>query len=653
MSTRLAQIQDLIDRADHAYYTGGTGTLMEDAVYDGLKDELKVLAPDDVRLKRVGAPVPEAGMLAKRTHTIPMGSQQKAMNREEFMAWVEGLPDGRSTLLMADLKADGGSVSFEFVEGALYRAITRGDGFVGEDITANARKFKGVPASVMSPQGQPFSGTIRAEVVLTVTDWKVADPELTSNPRNMATGIARRKDGTQAELLSVVAFRGYGVGGAELAATESQMKAIIGTMGFSTPLSVHGGCEDVWAFVNKVSGERGVLPYWIDGVVAKIEDLDEQREQGETDNRPKGQVAIKFEAQGGATTLRSVELTVGHTGAIIPTAKFDALAIGGTKVSSALLCNWDEIRALDVAVGDEVFVTKQGEIIPKIVRVVARPSCRVVIEEPTACPVCAGPIGRKTNVDGEATAMIFCLNDECDAKVTGKIKRWLTSLNILGIGDEVLEALCTQLGVTDAADLYTLRQRESDLAAVTTGSVRLGEKRAAKIIEQIESTREISIEQFIGSLGVDGLGKRRVELIRQAVPGVMDTLEAWTSDTLVKHAEAAGVPKVAGKIAADLQRKRLLIEKLLANGVIVKASAVEAAPSDTAHSFCITGALSQPRGHYEQLIKAKGFAWKSDVSKGLTYLVMADPTSSSSKAEKARKLGTKTIGEDELNRLLS
>ncbi len=648
---RLSEIRALIDRADHAYYGGGQA-IMDDAVYDALEVELRTLCPTDERLTRVGAAVFAASILAKREHIIPMGSQNKATNREEFSAWLKSIGASDGTVLHVNLKADGGSVSLEYVSGHLFRAVTRGDGVIGEDITANVTKFRGLPKRVML-DGVPFTGHVRAEIILTTEAWRKLDPELSTNPRNLGNGMSRRKDGAEVEFLQLVAFRAYNEEGREIGNTEFEMDLAIRGMGFDVSRAAVGGADLVWAFYDEIKTQRNALPFWIDGLVVKLNDISAQRDLGIASNCPRGQVALKFPAEGKETTLRSVELSVGHTGAVIPTAKFDPVIIGGTTVSSALLCNWDEIRALNVAIGDNVLVVKRGDIIPKIEAVVSRPVQRVEIGEPTVCPVCGSKLERKVTLEGEESANLYCVNEDCKAKAIGKVSRWLTSLNILGIGDEVLNALHLQLGVEDAADLYTLKDRAVALADLTVSDVGFGQKRAKKIIEAIEAARSLTIEEFIGSLGIDALGKRRVELIRQAVPGVMDKLSSWMDGSLTSVADKAGVPNVATRIVADLDRKRPLIEKLLKNGVTVKEVEAATVPTSDAPSVCITGSLSQPRSHYEALVKAKGWAWKADVSKGLTYLVIADPDSSSSKAVKARKLGTKCIGEAELLSLLS
>ncbi len=646
--SRLAIVRDLVDRASWAYYNTGS-SIIEDSVFDALMVELRALDPTDARLTRVGAPADDVSALAKRNHAIPMGSQNKCVSREEFLKWTASLPV--DALFHASYKMDGGSVSFEYTNGVLYRAVTRGDGLVGEDITVNARKFKGLPSTV-SLDGKPFTGFVRGEVVMLIDDWKAADPGMSKNPRNLGNGISRRKDASQSELLTVFAFRAHVAGGREIAETEVQMAEALRSMGFTTAHWVAARPAGVWQFFEETQDRRDTLPFWIDGVVVKMDSLRDQVEVGESGGCPRGQIAMKFPAQGKTTVLREVLLSVGHTGAIIPTAKFDTVQIGGSAICSASLANFEQITALDVAVGDTVLITKQGDIIPHVAQVVCRGASRVPIPEPSACPACGGPVLRKTNVSGDESAMLFCASDDCTSRVVGKLNRWLVSLNILGVGDEILNALLTQMGVRDAADLYTLHARETELGNLDVGNGRFGEKRARKLLEEIEAKRALSVDELVGSLGVDGLGKRRVALIISAVPGEMDSIDAWTSGKLIGLADRAGVPNLASKITRDLERKKPLIERLIAAGVTIRISEPKPQVSPTAVSFCMTGALSRPKSYFAELMARKGFAVKDSVSAGLTYLVIADPNSTSSKAQKARALGIKTIGEQELLTML-
>jgi len=650
MSTRLSELRSMIDQADDAYYTRGS-TAVEDALYDSWKDELTRLNPSDPRLKRVGARIQET-LLQKREHTIPMGSLSKATNLGEFQKWVKGI-GAVNKPLHASFKMDGGSFSFAFQNGRLAAAISRGDGLAGEDITANALKFRGLPARCRIGD-KPFSGYMRGEVILTTEDWsEQVDPDALSNPRNCCVGIARRKNGRQCELLQVFAFRVFDSDGHPLGATETEQTQLMREMGFDCAPTFTGTAEEVWQWYLKIQAERSTLPYWIDGIVVKLDNISEQLSLGETDQRPKGQVALKFEAEGAVSCIRGVTISVGHTGAIVPTASFDPVQIGGTTVTSATLCNWDNIRQLNIGIGDKVRVIKAGDIIPRIMEVAEKAKDSGSIPEPKCCPSCAGELGRRSNVSGDESTTLYCLNSGCPAKLSGKINRFLSSLDILGIGENLIQALIKDLRVKDAADLYTLRQRRDQLASLKlNGAVRFGEKRAEKFLAEVEKRRRLTLSQLMGSLGIFGLGKRRVALIQKALPGEFDALADWLSDKLIRLAEPAGVPNTGRRLQEDVLAQKPLIQKFLDAGVEIISAETRAPTKAGEFRFCITGSLSQPKIHLEKLIRAKGHDYTDTFSKEVTHLVAADPLSGSSKLQKARKMNIPVISEPELLALL-
>jgi len=394
----------------------------------------------------------------------------------------------------------------------------------------------------------------------------------------------------------------------------------------------------------------------------KFDDLAAQTELGVSSGRPKGQVAWKFDSVGMETVLEGVVVSGGHTGALNPTAQFRPVEIGGTTVSNASLANYDEIARLDVAIGDSVWVVKANDIIPKIIRVTQRPTGRIPIVPPEVCPFCGGEVGRRTTHDGSDGVIVECRNPECPKKSSGKIKRWIASLDILGIGDSVLEAMLDAFELEDAADLYTLRERQSELADLiinTEKGISLGEKRAASILDGIDATRNLTLSQFLGSLGLDHLGKRRVHLMMQAAGGQLDTLEDWRGGKLRNPsiAEAAGVPNIGGQIQDGIDAMASVIDKLLAAGVTVLPPENDIPSSEEINmkTVCISGKLpsGKKKADYADPLRAIGYELVDEVSKGLDYLVLADPDSTSSKAEKARKLNIAVISEEALEQLIA
>ena len=648
----LKELQNLLDKASSSYYTTGN-SIMEDAKYDSLLEELRKLNPTDLRLTRIGSNVRNT-ILTKTKHTIMMGSQSKVTNEQEWKDWIQNnvIKNGISLneKFFASYKMDGGSVSLQYKNGKLIEAISRGDGVIGENLTANALSFKGLPTSVKNN----FTGFVRGEIVLNIDDWEKIDPEKNSNPRNLCVGIARRKSGEQSEYLTFYGFRILDNNGNPMVDTESEMNQQMKNCGFNVVESFVGSLDSVWKWYNKIENIRSTLNFWIDRIVAITNSVKLQSQLGESSGCPKSSVAIKFEAEGAESVLRGVTLQIGHTGAIVPVANFDPVRIGGTTVMNATLCNWDNIETLGVAIGDKISVIKAGDIIPRIMEVTEKGKNRQGIPLPTKCPVCSGKVGHRSNVSGEESAVIYCLNTECPSVITGKIDKYLSSLDIQGIGTNLIESLVNDLGVKDPSDLYILSNKRNQMAdLILSGKVRLGEKRADKFLAEIEKRRIITLSEFLGSLGVFGLGKRRVTLIQEALVGKMDTLEDWFSNTLINNAAEAGVKNMAQGIHDELVRQKDYIMKFIKNGLVISQPQPKQELKSGACIICITGALSQPKAIFQKMIEAAGHGYADSFSKSVTHLVAADPNSGSAKLEKAKKNGTKVISEQELIKLVS
>jgi DNA ligase (NAD+) len=587
---------------------------------------------------------------------MPMGSQNKVNSEAEFRTWLERCGGGA---VHASLKGDGASAAAYYRDGRLMQAISRGDGVIGEDITANAMRFKGLPAWA------GFTGAVRFEVILTLEDWARVDPSRSKNPRNAGSGIMGRKNGHQSDHLTAFAFDiDESRDGQPVAfATESDKIERLVSLGFRVmPGQRCVDADQAVEWFRGIASQRDRLDFWIDGVVMKLEDIARQDSLGVTAGRPKGQVAWKFDSAGAETVLEEVVISGGHTGALIPTAQLRPVEIGGTTVSSASLANFDEIERLDVAIGDSVWLIKANDIIPKIIRVTDRPIGRRPIEVPSRCPFCAGEVGRRRTTSGESGVILECRNPACDRKSSGKISRWIASLDIQGIGDSVLEAMLDRFGIEDAAGLYALRDRGAELAELiinTDKSIRLGEKRAQAILDAIEATRSLSLARFLGSLGIDHLGIRRVELIIEAAGGALDTLDDWRSGRLRDPAlaEQAGVPNLGGPIQDGIDAMGAVIDRMLANGVEIlppqRDLPVNGEPAGI--SVCISGKLPSGRhkADYAAPLMAAGMRLVDTVTRELDLLVLADPASTSGKAEKARKLGIAVISEEALQARLA
>jgi DNA ligase (NAD+) len=451
------------------YYNGVVdGREITDDEYNAMEAEHKSLKPDSPIFTAIGDEISSG--FEKGKHSIPMGSQSKCANMEEFRDWWRLL--GIKGNLLASYKLDGASLALYYDKGQLQQAITRGDGLVGRIITSNAKKFIGVPQKIKY-KGQL---SVRGEALLSVEKWKQIDPEAL-NPRNLGTGIMGREDGEGSENLRFIAFDVEAGGFDKEAMFESKMAKLEWLQEQFFETTPYFFCsydeknsslitDDIEYHYNIINNERTDNAveidgehFWIDGIVIELNDLASQDVLGISSGRPKFSTALKFPSPGAETKLDDVELSVGHTGAIFPTGLVVPVEIGGTQVSRVTLNNWDYIENMDIAIGDIVKVVKAGDIIPKIVSVVKRSNDRKEIVAPTSCPVCGGKVGKDTNVDGSEAVVLKCLNPKCEAKAVGKIKRLINSLDILEVGDAIVEGMYKAGVVKNVADLFKLESK--------------------------------------------------------------------------------------------------------------------------------------------------------------------------------------------------
>jgi DNA ligase (NAD+) len=673
---RLATLRSAIDRAAQLYYTPGCESPVTDDEFEALIGELRELVPDDPRLTRVGTPFSSDDMREKRTHSIPMGSLDNTDGGlSGFASWY----DKTCALLGVDgfdvnasLKMDGNSVALSYVKGEFVEAISRGNGEIGESLTANAVKWAGVPTSLPVP----FTGTVRGEAIL-YKCWfdmmKAADPTLT-NPRNVGSGILGRTDGTQNEMIQFVAFNVVSDG---LSFPSLNMKfKTLRKLGF-TPVQyvVIGGDEAVKSFedyFSEIEARRPTLPFEIDGVVVMVDDIVMQKQitkDRKDELRPKYGRAVKFVTAKAQTKVKDVTITLGHTGAIIPTAILEPVFVGGVTVTNVLLNNWNPASeypsAAHVAIGDIVEIARQGDVIPKVVSIIDRPADRQPIEEPKVCPICGSPTTRMLRE--KMSAVTYCTNLDCAGQSTGKIKHYIGSsdkgVGIVGIGDSVLQALVDAELVSTPADLYRLKAEQLvdlKIGESKTGTpIRLGDSRTASLLAEIEKSKQLQLHKFLGALGISLLGRRRVEII--ATEQGLTTLEDWLDEEKLKTAIPSKIMQKS--IVEGLAAARPIIDDLLSVGVVVSpivpiAVVVNEVADETVDgepkqkqiagsSFCWTGC----RDYIDEVV-AKGGVVKSGVSKGLDYLVQKDATSSSGKTLKAESYGTKIISIDCLRAVL-
>ena len=646
----LLELQQRIDKAAFSYYTIGTA-IVDDSVYDAWIDELEKINPNDTRLKRVGFNVGGI-ILSKVKHEIPMGSQEKVVDRHEFDDWIRNnltkAGISKNEKFIASHKMDGMSISLTFKQDQLVDAVSRGDGFIGERLFQNALFFKGIPNSTKNN----FSGFIRGEIVLNVDDWEKIDPNKSSNPRNL-TSLARRKSGVDSEHLTFYAFKLYDINGNPIGNTEEEAFKKLKELGFNVVKHCIGTLDEVWNWYEETAITRSKLNYWIDGIICCANSIKIQSDLGETNNRPKSSIAIKFKAEKAISKLLGVKIQVGASGQICPVATISPCQIGGATIESPTLHNYDEIERLDLHINDEIEIIKCNDVIPNISQVLTPAKHRIKIITPTHCPVCNGKLEKRSNVDGDDSVNIYCVNFNCDAQISGKIEKFVKSTDIQGIGISVIEALLQNKLIETAADLYLLKYKETELSNLTLDKgTRFGEKRATKLIEEIEKKRNLPLNEFLGSLGITSLGKRRVAIVIEALKGKMDSLTNWLDGvTLIKYANESSLPNVASNINNELIKKKDYILRFIKNGLTIAAS-TKSNLKDGALMFVLSGTFPQKKEYYHKLIEQSGNGYSETFSKSIDYLVVSDPNSQSSKTVKARKNGIKIIDQNELLKLL-
>jgi len=635
-ATRIETLERLILKYQKSYYDGEAE--ISDGEFDLLWDELKSLAPDSPVIKKVGDGDAVAGVdgFPKARHLIPMGSQDKAANPDEFRAWAKktGLPK-----FLVQYKLDGASLELQYEEGRLTKAITRGDGIVGDEITANARKMAGVPEKL----DLPFSGGVRGEVVMTREVWR-GKYSSKANCRNAANGIMRRKDGSGCEDLVCITYDASAVedvsagGGSSTAyfTDESQKIKWLGERGFrTTETKICDDAEGVIAYREKVSAMRGDLPFDIDGLVVKdlVTDIADLRRA-----RPEKQIAFKFELETAFSVLRQVEWS--ESGATYtPIGVIDPVRIAGTTVQRANLNNPDMIRSLGLKIGSAVSVVKRGEIIPKIEGLAPEsalsqedlPSGEQDITFPTNCAECGADL-----VD--AGTRLYCPNADCPKRLHHRIEKWVKVLDIRELGDKLIRQLFDK-GVRHIADLYALKAEE--LATYE----RMGELSAAKVIRHIQTPRELSLAVFVAGFNLEGVAETTMEKVCAAG---YDTLEKLRNASAEDLAEVHGLGEItAGIIVEGLKETAAEMDAVLNAGIISIADPLPETLPMRGLSFCFTGELSSmKRTQAEEKIRALGASAKASVVKGLSFLVTNDPESGSSKNKKALSLGIPIIDEE-------
>lgn len=657
-----------------AYYLN-SAPVVDDAVYDAHMDELLGLEAEYPELISPLSPSQYAGSsvssskFTKVKHLIPMISLANAFGEQDILDWEDRINRiiGAETTreYVFEPKIDGLSIAIDFLDGKLHKAVTRGDGKVGEDVTENVKTIKTLPKTI--EHKGPIS--IRGEVFINKKDFIAINQEqenqghqIYANPRNTASGSLRQLDPeiTASRKLDAFFYALFNQNGLENGSSaqsselefsnHSEALQLLDRLGFKTNKTNNHTCKNIQEVINLYNEwihKRHDLDYEIDGAVVKVNQIDLQTTLGSTAKSPRWAIALKFPAEIAETILESVELEVGRLGTITPVANLSPVKLAGTTVKRASLHNFDQIERLGVEIGDFINVRKAGEIIPEIISVnlKKRPSNTLKIEVPSSCPVCDSEVA-KIDVG------YFCQNiSGCPAQVQRRIEHWCSkgAMDINGVGPALVTALLDNKLISSPLDLYELKK--DDLINLE----RMAEKSAENAINSIQASRVRSFPRLLFGLGIKHIGINVAELIANYYPN-LDSLENAVLNQAEDVTKIDGLgPKIVESLvnffkSSAYKEFKARLEKN-PNLLDIKQSDIKQLSSRLeGKSFVITGTLSQSRSHYENLIKENSGKVSSSVSSKTSYVLCGE--NPGSKQQKAEELKVTILDEDEFMKLI-
>jgi DNA ligase (NAD+) len=661
---RVNALKTRLHRHNHAYYVLDNPTI-PDAEYDVLFQELlaleaahpECLTPDSPTQRVGGAPLSQFDQVK---HALPMLSLGNGFDDADIYAFdtriKEGLESVAPVEYAAELKFDGLAISLRYEAGVLVQAATRGDGMTGENVTANIKTIRAIPLKLLG-DAIPAVLEVRGEVLMFKADFLklnqrqiAAGAKEFANPRNAAAGSLRQLD-SKITAQRALRFFAYGIGvleGAEMPASHSAMLDWYHTLGLPVceERAVVKGAEGLLSFYRQVGDKRPQLPYEIDGVVYKVNRLDQQQHLGFVSRAPRFALAHKFPAQEALTTVQSIEVQVGRTGAITPVARLQPVFVGGVTVTNATLHNEDEVRRKDIRIGDTVIVRRAGDVIPEVVAYVpeSRPANAQEFVMPLQCPVCGSDIVR---LEDEAVARCSGGWIKCAAQRKGGLQHFVSrrAIDIEGMGEQLIEQLVDRQVVTTAADLYKL-----GLTALAELD-RMAEKSAQNVLNALEKSKSTTLARFIYALGIRHVGEATAKELANYF-GNMDSVMEASVDQLLAVPDIG--PVVANTIAEYFKDPLNieLVAQLRAAGLTwEEGGGSEQTPKQlTGKIFVLTGTLpTLSRDAAKALIENAGGKVTGSVSKKTHYVVAG--AEAGSKLAKAEELGVTVLDEDGLRSL--
>ncbi|MCF6147248.1 MAG: NAD-dependent DNA ligase LigA [Candidatus Kuenenia sp.] len=667
---KIEQLRSIIRYHDHKYYVENHPEI-SDYEYDHLLKELQnlekahpeLITPDSPTQRIADQPVSQFPSVEHKTPMLSIDNTYSNEELKEFDRRIKRMADidaNTDIEYVVELKIDGIAITLWYENGLFVRGATRGDGFHGDDVTANLKTIRQIPLKLSVSGGVykiPPIIEIRGEVYLPNKEFQLINEEREekgeiqfANPRNAAAGSLKLLDPRITAKRHLKMFV-YVIGYVEGIKLESHLQCldIIKAMGF--PVNPHAklckNIDEAIRYCSEWDKRRRTLDYMVDGMVIKANSLALQEQLGSTSKAPRWMISFKFQPEQAVTRIEKIVVQVGKTGTLTPVANLTPVLLAGTTVSRASLHNFDEVKRKDVRVGDHVVVQKAGEIIPQVVTVVKekRSGSEKVFAEPLCCPVCNGPVSRENE-----EVYLRCYNPLCKAQAKRRIQYFASrdAMDIEGLGPAIIEQLVDKGFVEDYSDIFSLRY--DDLVNLE----RMGKKSSSNLIHAIENSRGRDLDRLICALGIHNVGLHTAEVLSDHFD-TLDKLADATVDELERIHEIG--PVVAQSIVDFFQNEhtREIIKKLKAKGVNTKRLMVGVPQKNkkiSGKSFVITGKLEKySRSDAEKLIKRLGGRVSSSVSKKTNYLVVGEDPGS--KLDKAKELGVEILAEEAFDQLTS
>ena len=651
---RIQELTEIINKANHDYYTLDNPTIT-DQEYDRYMEELQRLEEEYPQYKKIDSPTQRVGSeviseFKKVTHEIPMLSLGDIFNEDEIIEFDEKVkkvvPNPK---YVAELKIDGLSVSLLYRNGELVRAATRGDGVVGEDITHNAKTIKDIPLRIK----KPIDIEVRGEIYMSKASFKKLNENGANfaNPRNAAAGSVRQLDSKVAASRNLSNFI-YHLPDPEDYNIHTHYDALnfMKELGFTVSPNNRkvNNIDELMDYINYWTKERPNLPYEIDGIVIKVNDLNDQKKLGYTARCPKWAIAYKFPAEEVLTKVRDIIFTVGRTGQVTPSAILEPVRVMGSLISKATLHNEDYVVSKDIRVGDTVSIKKAGDVIPEVVR--SLPERRLGTEERfemiKKCPMCGSNLIRK---DDESA--YYCMNEHCPARWQEKLIHYTSrhALNIEGFGDRIIEDFYNLGFIKTYEDFYTLDKHKEDLMELEG----YGSKKVNNLLTEIENSKNLSLERLLFGLSIRHVGQKTADILARNFKNIDNLMNASVEDIAAVKDIGMTIAKSVVKFFEDERNKELIahLKDFGVNMYYLKETSEEETLF-TGKTFVLTGSLERfTRDEARERIEVLGGTVSSSVSRKTDVVVAG--SEAGSKLTKAEELGITIWNEEEFINNLS